>query len=122
MKLAIVGSRNFDNYKLLCETADKFQASEIISGGAKGADTLAEKYARERNLKLKVFLPKFKTEDIPYHPRYFHIRNREIVNYADHVLAFMCEGSRGTKSTVQYACKINKPVTIINVPRNTRQS
>lgn len=50
MKLAIVGSREFGNYRLLCDEVDKIRAvhtiSAIVSGGAKGADTLAKWYAR----------------------------------------------------------------------------
>lgn len=116
MKLAIVGSRHFNDYELLKKEADKFNAQEIVSGGARGADTLAEKYAKEKDLELTVFLPKFKTDDdIPYHPKYFQMRNREIVERADHILAFMAEDSKGTRHTVNYAKKKDKPVTVINI-------
>lgn len=49
MRLAIVGSREFENYDLVCEKVAKIQETQkidlIVSGGAKGADTLAKKYA-----------------------------------------------------------------------------
>ena len=56
MKIAIVGSRNIDSvnmkeYLVKCD--------EIISGGAKGIDSLAAKYANENNIKLTEFLPEY---------------------------------------------------------------
>jgi hypothetical protein len=54
MKTAVIGSRRFNDYALLQQTLDTYTISQIISGGAKGADTLAEQYAKE-----KVFLPRF---------------------------------------------------------------
>lgn len=44
MKVAIVGSRSFNNNELLKQTIEKldFSVTQIISGGAKGADSLAE--------------------------------------------------------------------------------
>jgi len=49
MKLAIVGSRTFENYDLVCAEVAKIQETQnvdlIVSGGAKGADTLAKKFA-----------------------------------------------------------------------------
>lgn len=54
----IAGSRTFTDYGLLKEKMDLFLANKenvlIISGGARGADSLAEQYAHERNYKLLV--------------------------------------------------------------------
>ena len=115
MKLAIIGSRQFDNFDVLTKNVPA-GISEIISGGAKGADMLAERFADENKIPKKIFLPKFKTDKaVKYHPSYFHIRNREIVDYADEVLAFMPEGgSKGTQSTISYAKKTGVPYRIIN--------
>lgn len=115
MRLAIVGSRKFSDYTILCQNVPA-NVTEIVSGGAKGADTLAERFANEHNLPAKIFLPKFKTDpNSQYHPSHFHIRNRQIVEYADEVLAFMPpEGSKGTQSTINYAKKIGKPFTVIH--------
>ncbi len=114
MKLAIVGSRTFNNYELLCKKAPE-GISEIVSGGAKGADTLAEQYASEHNLPTKVFLPRFQSEPgVGYHPGHYHQRNRQIAEYADHILAFMPHGgSKGTQSTLKYAAKVGTPCTIV---------
>ena len=52
MKLAIVGSRTFNDYELLKDEVDKllkkYNITEIVTGGARGADTLAEQYAKDK--------------------------------------------------------------------------
>lgn len=59
--LLVAGSRSFNNYSLLKEKLDyllKNQISKeihIVSGGAKGTDTLAERYAREKGYQLHIF-------------------------------------------------------------------
>jgi hypothetical protein len=52
MIVAVGGSRAFNDYDLLKRTLDKYDISEIVSGGAKGADFFSKRYATERNIKL----------------------------------------------------------------------
>ena len=114
MKIAITGSRKFTDFNRLCQVLDGLAPTEIVSGGAKGADTLAERYADEHGLPKKIFLPKFKTDkNTPYHPRSYHIRNHSIVDYSDMVVAFWDGVSGGTKNTIDYADKVNKSPLII---------
>lgn len=60
MKVAVVGSRSVDDshYLTLCETMP-IGASTIISGGAKGADALAKRYAAESNLYYEEYIPEY---------------------------------------------------------------
>jgi uncharacterized protein YeaO (DUF488 family) len=59
--LLIAGSRSFNNYPLLKEKLDYLLQNQrdkeihIVSGGAKGADTLAKWYAKERGYQMHVF-------------------------------------------------------------------
>ena len=63
--LIVVGSRTFNNYALLKEECDKaikdmmdydtYYSIHIVSGGAKGADNLAERYAKENGYDLIIF-------------------------------------------------------------------
>ncbi len=59
MKIIIAGSRDFDDYDLLREKCDlilsNIKTVEIVSGQARGADSLGEKYAKEKGYKLKLF-------------------------------------------------------------------
>ena len=113
MKLAITGSRKFNDYPAFVSAVDHLSPAELVSGGAHGADAMAERYGRERGLHVTVFLPKFKTDkNIPYHPRWYLERNKEIVDYADHVLAFHDGKSKGTLHTINYARKTGKRVDV----------
>ncbi len=107
MKIAIVGSRNltvnnFEDYL----PAD---CTEIVSGGAKGIDTCARRWAEAHGLAVTEFLPDYQRcgRGAPM------ARNRLIVDYADEVFAFWDGKSRGTAYTVEYARKKGKPVTVI---------
>jgi hypothetical protein len=66
VKLAIVGSRTFFDYKVLKNTLDDISTEhslnyiEIISGGAKGADSLGEMYAKEKGIPTKIFPAEWK--------------------------------------------------------------
>jgi len=111
MKLAIVGSRYFNDYKLLVAFVDIlnkcFTITEIISGGCSGADKLAEKYANDNKIPLKVFKPNWNLGK-----KAGYIRNKLIVNHADYVIAFPLKESKGTWITINLA-KNKIPVWII---------
>ncbi|MBR2327301.1 MAG: hypothetical protein IKA51_01630 [Clostridia bacterium] len=106
MKIAIIGSRG-----ITAPDIEKYisYGDEIISGGAAGVDYCAEKTAKEKGLKLKLFLPNYER----YGRAAPIVRNREIVDYADKVIAFWDGTSKGTLSVIRYAKKINKPCEII---------
>lgn len=115
MRLAIIGSRDFDNYSLLHRIVNNlsFEIDEIVSGGAKGEDSLGEKYAKENNIKTNIFYPDWDT----YGKKAGFIRNKDIIDNSDFVLAFWDKRSPGTKDSLLYAKKMNKPIRIVN-PRS----
>jgi predicted Rossmann fold nucleotide-binding protein DprA/Smf involved in DNA uptake len=110
MSLAVIGSRTFNDYNLLKETLEGYEGlEEIISGGATGADTLAERYAKEKGIPLRVFLPDWNKYGKAAGP----IRNKLIVEASDHVVAFWDGISRGTKSSIDIANQLGKPIDIV---------
>jgi YspA, cpYpsA-related SLOG family len=106
-KWAIVGSREFNDYNKLKQTLDKYilPSDEIISGGANGADKLAERYANENDIKIEIFYP-----DWSLGKKAGPIRNSQIINACDSVIAFWDGKSRGTKDSIDKATKANKKV------------
>ena len=118
MKLAIVGSREFTDYDLLCREVAKIQETQtidlIVSGGAKGADTLAKKFAAKNRIPLMEFLPDYSRygRGAPLQ------RNTLIVQNADWVLAFVTPTSKGTWDTIRKAERANKRTIIIRVTAN----
>jgi hypothetical protein len=112
MVISIIGSRTFDNYDLLCETMKGYDnLSLIVSGGAKGADSLGERWANENNIRTLIFKPEWEF----YGKRAAFIRNQLIVVNCDQVIAFWDGESKGTKHALDLCKKINKPYTIINI-------
>jgi predicted Rossmann fold nucleotide-binding protein DprA/Smf involved in DNA uptake len=113
MKLAVIGSRNFNDYEQLKKEINNLSFSkdinEIISGGARGADSLAEKYANEYRIKLTVFKPDW---NIGKHAGF--LRNTQIIESSDAVIAFWDGQSKGTLDSLNKAKKLNKIVVIIN--------
>lgn len=113
MKLVVIGSRGFNNYDLLFQELKKIEEVEIIglivSGGAAGADTLAERYARENNIPVLVIKPEW---DL-YGKAAGFIRNEKLWDNATHGIAFWDGQSKGTAHSFQIAKKQNKPLTVI---------
>lgn len=104
-KVIVAGSRDFADYRLMAEKLDKLLSRKshdeivIISGGARGADSLGEHYAREHNLHLKVFPADWNT----FGKRAGYIRNEQMANYADALVAFWDGQSRGTQHMINIA-------------------
>lgn len=110
MKLAIIGSRGFNDYELLKSTVDaiKNNITLIISGGASGADSLGEKYADEFNIPKMIYYPDWEK----YGKMAGYLRNIDIVENADVVLAFWDGKSRGTLHSINLA-KASKRTLIV---------
>jgi len=110
MKLAIIGSRSFNDYDKLKNEVDKIKdITTIISGGAKGADTLAEKYAFEKNIPIKIFPANWSK----FGKQAGIIRNKEIIDNCDKVIAFWDGESRGTKNSITVAKNKGKEVILV---------
>lgn len=111
MKVGIVGSRGFNDYKLVVETLREIpQINLIVSGGAKGADTLGEMYAKHNDIPTMIFPPLWDK----YGKSAGFIRNKDIVENSDIVIAFWDGNSKGTHSTIQLCEKMGKRCKIVS--------
>ena len=111
LKIGVIGSRSFNDYKLLKDTLDQYKGKVwlIVSGGARGADSLGEKWAKENNVKTLIHRP-----DWNVHGKAAgFIRNELIVDDSDLIIAFWDGLSRGSEHTINLAKKKGKEVKII---------
>lgn len=112
MNLGIVGSRGYDDYESFSDCLDLFPIESIISGGCRsGADAMAEKYAKENRIPIKIIPPDWNKYGRAAGP----IRNKEIVKNSTYILAFWDGKSSGTKSTIIIAKKKGVACTIIDI-------
>ena len=113
MKLAIVGSRKFHNYRYLENLLEPIKESIewIISGGAKGVDTLAERYARKHNIPFLLFPANWDR----YGKRAGLMRNQQIVDEADHMIAIPTSTSKGTRDSIRRARAKGIPVEVFEI-------
>lgn len=119
MKVAIIGSRNFTDYDKLEEIVISLctQSTEyIITGDAKGADSMAEQYAQKFSIPVKVIKPDWKK----YGRGAGVVRNREIVCEADLIIAFWDGKSKGTSSGIKFAQKLEKNVHVVMIGSDAR--
>lgn len=114
MKVIIAGSRSIDNYEIIdiAIKSSKFQVTEIITGGAPGIDSLAERYAKENNIPIQVFHADWEKHGKKAGP----IRNKLMANNADALIAIWDGKSPGTKNMIDIALKARLKVSIKNLP------
>lgn len=122
IKVIIAGSRNFYDYDIVEDTVVSYFMSrgilkenvEIISGGARGADSLGEQLADSYGLKLTVFPAQWNT----YGKAAGMIRNKEMADYAIKdsdkaiLFAFWDGQSRGTKGMIDIAKRCGMEVIV----------
>lgn len=120
MTLIIAGGRDFTDYDLLRRKTDHLLSNtaepiEIVSGGAKGADLLGERYASERGYPVK----RFPADWDKYGKRAGPIRNRQMAEYATHCVCFWDGVSRGTKNMIDQCKELGLSYRVITYPTPT---
>ncbi len=105
-KVIVAGGREFNDYGLLCQACDRMLSQKhqthdivIISGTARGADTLGERYAQERGYAVERFPADWEHAG----KSAGFIRNRQMADVADALIAFWDGNSRGTQNMIDLA-------------------
>lgn len=117
MKIVVAGSRTFSDYQLLEETLDDIIKEKhiinpiIISGTCYGADKLGEQYARKRGYQVIQFKPKWEIHG----KSAGFIRNKEMADNADLLVAFWDGQSKGTAMMIDIMKKQNKHGFVITL-------
>lgn len=125
MNIVIAGSRDFTDYKVLSDTLyplfDKYHLFEdctIISGTARGADKLGERFAQDNELNL-IRMPADwnRQSDGSYDKSAGYKRNADMANVADTVICFT-NGSRGTGHMINIAKSKGLPTLVYDFKGN----
>ena len=120
----MLGGRDFSDYTLLKESLSVYISiysgipDNIVSGGAKGADTLAAQFAAEMDIPLLVFKPDYQK----YGRGATLVRNTQIIENADVVFAFWNGQSKGTKDSITKAKKLQKELHIISYGKKIEEN
>lgn len=111
MNIAVIGSRGITDEALIETYLDRLNeqipCSKVITGGAMGVDTIAEKWAEKNNIESEIIRPVDKTQKINY-----LYRNIEIITKSDLIVAFWDSKSKGTEFVIDYAMKRGKKIIV----------
>ena len=120
-RVIIAGTRDFSDYQLLRDKCDAILSEKrrdsnivIVSGTARGADRLGERYARERGYEIRQFPADWLNDEKKAGP----IRNAKMADNADALIAFWDGQSRGTKNMIEVAKRKGLVIRTINTNRS----
>lgn len=120
IKIAIIGSRNWGNPAPIHKYIDTLKGMYgnsliIVSGGARGVDTIAQRYAEQNKISTDIY----RAEWDKHGKSAGMIRNREIVKVAHYVIAFWDEESAGTKNMIKISeHRLGADRVIVNPHKN----
>lgn len=128
MRVAVIGGSKFKDEKRVIKTLDYYRKdiTEIVSGGAKGADTFGENWANTNKVKKNIFPAKWSDLTHPnavikekngrkYDAMAGMRRNTDIIENCDMVIVFWDGISPGSKDSINKARKLKIPTLLIYV-------
>lgn len=119
MRVAIVGSRSITDQGCVIDAISKIAGDlppseiTIVSGGARGVDSVARKVAETMNMDFILFKPYHLVDNsVEYSPKFFFVRNKQIADNSDHVAIIWDGVSKGSEHMIKYCKKKGKAYTI----------
>lgn len=111
MKVIIAGSRTIQSYTLVEEVifASGFSITEVVSGYARGVDTVGEAWSLINGLG---YAKPFPANWDRFGNAAGHVRNLEMSEYADALISVWDGKSRGTRDMINIMVDRNKPVYV----------
>jgi hypothetical protein len=115
MRVIVAGCRDWTDAWFVGRAIVNFPwpIGEIVSGGARGADKLGERWAKENDVPLKVFPAEWSI----YGKQAGFVRNAQMADYADGLIAFWDGKSRGTKDMIERATSSGLRLAVYIEPR-----
>ena len=111
-RVLVCGGRDFDDRAALYSALDGLHAQHrftvLIAGGARGADTLAAQWARDRGVRTRIFMPRWKNQGPAAGP----IRNARMLKDGRPELVVAFPGGRGTAGMMALARTAGVPLAL----------
>ena len=113
MKVIIAGSRSFRDYQYLCQVLgqERHRITQVISGGAPGADRLGIRWALAQKVRIKGFPADWQR----FGKSAGYRRNQQMAQAGDVLIAFWDGQSPGTAHMIACMRALGKPVVVIRV-------
>jgi hypothetical protein len=113
VKIVIAGSRSFHDYQLLCQTLapERHRITQVITGGARGADQLGYRWAWKHAVKHQLFRADWERFGKAAGVR----RNHQMAQAGDVLVVLGHTTSPGTAHLIQCMRALRKPVVLIRV-------
>lgn len=113
-RVCIAGGRDFDDYGLLKQRMDALLKSKhpnvcVVCGCAKGADTLGERYAKERGYAVERYPADWEKHGKAAGPK----RNAEMASVSDACVVFWDGVSRGSANMIEQCKKRAVPLRVV---------
>ena len=117
MKLIVAGSRDFTDYQIVCRVLDEHrqQITEIITGGARGADQLGYRWAWKHTVRHQRFRAEWERFGKSAGVR----RNHQMAQAGDVLVVFWDGQTPGTAHLIQCMQELGKPVVLVSVDTTT---
>ena len=111
-KVIIAGGREFNDYNKLKKVCDYMLQNtievEVVSGCARGADRLGERYAKENGYKIH----RFPADWDKHGKKAGYMRNKQMADFGDVLIAFWDGHSLGTRNMIDLAKNRNRPTHV----------
>ena len=90
-------------------TSKTVKITEVVCGGARGADEWGKQWAGNLDIPIKMFLADWDKYGKAAGP----IRNQQMGDYADALIVFIYNNSRGSQNMLDYMIKLGKPTYVV---------
>jgi hypothetical protein len=118
VKTIIAGSRDIEDYGWVCAAVEEsgFTVTEVVSGGAHGVDHQGERWGHYRDIPVKVFPADWKKYGKGAGP----VRNRQMADYAEALIAVWDGASKGTENMIREAKARDLKVFVYRCPPHAK--
>jgi len=106
----VTGGRDYEDYAMVADVLDLFDADLIIQGGAAGADRMARDYAYQNNIICETVKADWNKHGKAAGP----IRNLEMLKKYPNAVVVAFPGGKGTENCVKQAASLNMIVLTVH--------